>query len=199
MKTPFQAMVAALAVLALSSSLEAQSQSQDDENRMRADCRLAQQVIATGNPAPQTGWAYGIIGACGHGAQTLADRWTSAPDGAALTQLMVESARLNDRRILTAMLPLIGDASRPLAVRRAAMYVAIQLHSPELIMTDDLWRNPAGAGLFRRSHFFQRAGEQPLTASDRSAILAAFTQLAQADPDATIRAVAKSIARDLTP
>ena len=45
------------------------AQAQPDEVRLRSNCRLALQVIKTGQPAPQTEWALRQVDACGLAAQ----------------------------------------------------------------------------------------------------------------------------------
>jgi len=45
----------------------AKAQTNPDSVKLRNDCRLAVQVISTGNPAPHLEWARSLIGNCGRG------------------------------------------------------------------------------------------------------------------------------------
>jgi hypothetical protein len=56
----------------------AHAQANPDSVKMRNDCRLAAQVLTSGNPAPRLEWARGFIGYCGTG------EWVAATRGAVL-------------------------------------------------------------------------------------------------------------------
>lgn len=55
------AILIAVCVFAAAAPLHGQSKGQYDKTRRRNDCRLADQVIETGQPATKKEWAYGYI------------------------------------------------------------------------------------------------------------------------------------------
>lgn len=142
---------ATLAVF-LSLPLSAQPGERDDPH-LRNDCRLAAQVIRTGNPAPRREWAMGAIRRCDQsGPATLADAWrTPVPaEPSQLDELFNATRDFNDRRVVDAVATVARDASTPDVTRIYALALLFNYAVPGLyIDTDDLLHpgdTPPGLG-----------------------------------------------------
>lgn len=127
--------VAAAALLIVSTlPVGAQGHGQDTAlaAQHRSDCRLASQVLTTGNPAPHREWALRFIGSCGsEGPTALAVQWTRARgSGEELEQLVRSSARLRDARLYRELRATAQDPARPPAVRVGAMLVLSRYSDP---------------------------------------------------------------------
>lgn len=107
-------MLIVLAAVLLWKPLSAQSGERTDPH-LRNDCRLAAQVLRTGNPAPRREWALDAIRRCDvSGPDVISDLWRNAApsDPGALGQLWNATRHFNDRRIV--------DAVAEVALRKTA-------------------------------------------------------------------------------
>ena len=89
-------------VASANTTLGAQSSSQNDNNRLRHDCRLAARVIQTGHAAPKMEWAYDIIHVCSEAGAALAGSWSHTLTGKDLANRRLRSAEVNDGRVMLA-------------------------------------------------------------------------------------------------
>lgn len=164
---------AALVVIVFAVPAGAQAHGQDSARaaKHRSDCRLASQVLTTGNPAPHREWALQFIGSCGSdGPAALALQWTRARGpGEELEQLVRSSARLRDARLYRQLRATTQDGSRPPAVRVGAMLVLTRYTDPrnaiwlsDLRPPDPIRRVPLV--LSSASHGAQVDGEEPVGA-----------------------------------
>ena len=91
----------------------------------RNDCRLAAQVLTTGQPQTKRDWARGYIANCeNEGVPAIVQEWRNVPsDTAAVVQLMRASRAIRDIRIYEQARAVAVDRSRADVVRVGAMHV----------------------------------------------------------------------------
>ena len=91
----------------------------------RIDCRLAAQVLITGEPHTRRPWARENIAACeNEGPPAIAQEWRNVgSDTTEVIRLMRASTRIRDSRIYEAARAVVLDRSRPDVVRVGAMHV----------------------------------------------------------------------------
>ena len=105
------------------------AQADPDEVRLRNNCRLARQVIETGQPAPHTDWALRQIGACGPATQGAAlgsavRRLRAETDTTVLREFWRASRYLLDGELFRASLDIAGD---PGASTHARVFALLSL------------------------------------------------------------------------
>jgi hypothetical protein len=91
----------------------------------RNDCRLAAQVLITGEPHTKRDWARDYISNCEHeGPPAIVQEWRTVPgDTAAVVKVMRASTMIRDARIYEQVRAVVLDRSRPDVVRVGAMHV----------------------------------------------------------------------------
>ncbi|HET7024223.1 MAG TPA: hypothetical protein VFI39_03355 [Gemmatimonadales bacterium] len=125
--------------------------------KLRDDCRLAEQVLRTGDPAPKRAWAIGIIGACPQGGQVMADGLLAlrqSQDTVALEGLLDEVQGYQSPELWSAALQVATDAgSSPLA-RAYSFHILIDDLGMSLVVTNhELLDTPVGGTcIFGRVH-----------------------------------------------
>lgn len=117
---------AGLLALFLLSGFAAPLRAQDEQSaeaHHRNQCRLAAQVLRTGQPAPKREWARNYITTCREeGPAILAENWRTTPaDTGQLRYLVINTGRLRDERLYSALRAVALDRSRPSLVRIGAM------------------------------------------------------------------------------
>jgi hypothetical protein len=185
---------------ALAGSAYAQEPAERDDVHLRNDCRLAAQVLATGQPAPHYPWALGFISRCDDsGPAALAALWTglSETDGPALESIAFHTSRLRDQRILEVVLRVARDGGRPARTRLAALQVLASYFDTAYVTLETLEAPPPVAVLTRLIDFVPSDGSQPLAAGAPQTIRAELETLGQADPDPVIQRAAQFVARAL--
>lgn len=92
---------------------------------MRNHCRLASQVLLTGDPAPLLAWATAYIVSCADdGPPALISRWRSLDGaGSALDELTRSTMRIRDGRLYQELMLTAQEGTRPAPIRVAAMLV----------------------------------------------------------------------------
>ena len=172
-------------MLALPSVSGAQSRSQDEENRLRDDCRLATQVIETGVPAPKTEWAYGIIASCSSDQQAsaLAAAWARPMDGQRLEMIAARSASIADARLLDATVRVATSPERTVAERIAALNLVTHYLKPGWGISQEFWMQPERFSMSIWADAPQEAGDVPITDADRQAALAALRAMSASAAD----------------
>lgn len=100
--------------------------------RHRNNCRLAGQVVTTGEPHAKMDWAEAYIGMCPQEAPAIfARRWLTVPgDTHSVAILLHRSARFEDARIYEQLRRTVLDRSRPAVVRVGAMLVLVRYVDP---------------------------------------------------------------------
>jgi len=100
------------------------AQANPDSVHHRNNCRLAEQVLSTGHPAPREEWALGIVWNCRDAGPVLATRLTDArasTDSAYLNALTAPLIQIRDGQVFAAGLALAGDRAASLPARVAAI------------------------------------------------------------------------------
>lgn len=157
-------------------------------------CEAAGKLAAVATDPRVLSVAYLVLDRCPNSAATLANIWATPPASAeALFQLVRKSADMSDRRILDATLPVVQNASVPLATRRAALDVVLAQFNPSVVISDAAWLDPEHSSLGSRSDYYQAPGEQPITAADRQRIITTFHQMSISAANSQWRRVAKRI------
>lgn len=110
----------------------AHAQADPGEVKLRNECRLAEQVLRTGTPAPRREWAlHRLPGCADEGAPSLARQWTTVPDSEErIEELMRVSMRLRDGRLYSQILETARNPAQPARVRVAAMLVLAKYVNP---------------------------------------------------------------------
>lgn len=123
-------------LLSAPSALEAQHKERDDA-QLRNDCRLAAQILRTGQPAPHRSWAYTVITRCDEsGAATLASVWTQNPpaDEAMLGELAGATRYFPMREVFDALRATAADVQVATAPRVYALSVVASFAEPRTFL-----------------------------------------------------------------
>lgn len=200
-----------LLVLALASAPVRAQEGQEHAAaaKRRNDCRLAGQVIGTGQPHPKIEWAEALVEVCPEeGPPVFARRWsTVAGDTGAVATLLHQSARLRDARIYTQLRRTVLDRTRPPVVRVGAMLALARYVDPY----DRAWFNevapPEGTvrhvrvPLGRALHSDAITGASPLPPMMRDEVLELLDRIAaahQTEPR-TVWYAAAALAKGMRP
>lgn len=184
----------------LVSAAEAQIRREGEDVHVRNECRLAAQVLTTGEPAPHYRWALGYVIRCDEsGPPALATLWgrLSDPDRDDLEFLSYNTSRLRDQRILEAVVTVAQDPGRHTLVRLAAFQVLVSYFDTGYVSIDALEAPPAVRVMPRMIDFVPSDGAEPLRSDAEETILAVMQDLAQGDPDPTVQRAAEFVARGL--
>jgi len=155
--------------------------------RYRNNCRLAAQVLRTGEPHGRRDWAVGYIAGCGdEGPVVLGEQWrTAAFEGEFLDALVRSSMRIRDARLYEQLRATAADRTRPAPARVGAMLVLARYVDPgsalwlsDLIPPDSI-RHIRLVGASTTATW-QRTGAQPLTTRVAPAVLALLENIAAA-------------------
>ncbi|HET7234310.1 MAG TPA: hypothetical protein VFJ16_30130 [Longimicrobium sp.] len=120
---------------------------QSSEAHARNNCRLAEQVLATGHPAPHTEWAIRVIPGCGaRGGQAVSaflQRTRRATESGPLDRLVESVWGMRDSRIFATALSIAGDATsseyaRLQSIRILSSLVTANTH----VSVDQIGKNP---------------------------------------------------------
>jgi hypothetical protein len=104
------------------------AQTSPDSVQQRNNCRLAEQVLAAGHPAPREEWALGVVWNCAEAGPTLARSLSAArasTDTAYLNALTAPSNRIRDGSVFAAAANLAQDRSASVPARVAAFRTLI--------------------------------------------------------------------------
>ena len=183
--------------LALLLSSTAQGQANPDSIKLRDDCRLAEQVLSTGQPATHRQDALSIIGHCGReGIPATIAAWSSAGSDQTELQILVTATRaFASQEITDALVSTVGQASRPLEVRVAALQVLITFADPAAVPA---FRDLVGDSTALLIHFYGRVdhpfpvvGRETLTGSLTDRLRTVLGAVASSDGDARMRVAAR--------
>jgi hypothetical protein len=143
--TPRILLLVALLVLTAAAPAAAQADRAAEAHK-RNDCRLAGQVLASGQPHPRYEWARAAIVDCEEeGPVYFAAQWDTAPaDSSALRQMIAGSSRVRDARVYASLRQTATDASRPSVVRVAAMIALAEYVDPHISIDLSELRVPEG-------------------------------------------------------
>jgi hypothetical protein len=127
------------------------AQANPDSIHHRNDCRLAEQALSTGHPAPREEWALGVVWNCRDAGPVLAAALTGArasSDSAYLNALTAPLIRLRDGYVFAAALALAGDRSASLHARAAAIRALMYAVRPGGYVDPAALSNPRAVNCF---------------------------------------------------
>jgi len=127
------------------------AQGSPDSVQHRNNCRLAEQVLSTGHPAPREDWALGIAWSCPQIAPTLARALTAArafTDTAYLNALTAPFVRVRDGSVFSAAMNLAQDPSASVPARVAAIRTLMFAVRPGWFVDFAWLMNPSTAYCF---------------------------------------------------
>lgn len=110
------------------------AQARPDSVKLRNDCRLAEQVLTTGHPAPHREWASWTIRKCTGAGPVVAQaivRLRASSDTALLKVVTAPAAVVRDRAIYEAGLSILSDASASIQARVYAVRMLAWLFYPD--------------------------------------------------------------------
>lgn len=202
------AVIGGCALLAAAADARAQAVSRPGDVRLRNDCRLAAQVLRTGEPHPRRAWALGVIRECAsEGPAVVAGLWADpALDSAEVERLVPASRVLRDGRVAAAALEAARSPTRPAAIRLWAMSVLVTLvdESSELplamLAPPPGWKPGQSIRMILGGHAADAVpptpGEVPLPPGFEGTVIQTLHSLAS-DPNPRIAYVAAALAKRL--
>ena len=187
----------AVALLTMTSTVAAVAQD-TSTTAGRLNCVSASQIVARSHHQSLLADAYSVLIRCPGAAATLAQVWNTPPsDSSTLAKLTRRSAGIADRRILAAKLPIVSNGLFNPSIRRAALEVVIAQYDPSYVISSSTWSDPEHTSVARDSDYYQKSGEEPVTAIERQAIIDGLRRMAASDSDDRLRRVATRLLNDL--
>jgi hypothetical protein len=190
-------------VLCAAAPMRAQGAPPANEAQKRNDCRLADQVVRTGHPAPHREWAYTMLLGCEETEPAaIAAMWTGArhPVGDEFQFLIRATRRVRDRRVYSALRSVGESDANDLDTRLHALGLLIVYVKPiALILHPSDLRSPpdAPSPLGRIvTHTDVVLGSEPV-GDVREELRAYYLELKESDPDAVIRNAARILLRHI--
>jgi len=108
--------------------------------KARNDCRLAAQIVRTGQPATKAEWAWDMIHACpeaGDASSAALDRLRSDGDTAHFTPVIRVAFNVRDGKLFATALNVAGDGSASPTAREASFIVLVSQITEDQIATFD--------------------------------------------------------------
>jgi hypothetical protein len=181
-----------------------------EDVHLRNDCRLAAQVLRTGQPATKTSWAWAVISLCANdGPPVLAELWASvsSDDSARAETVLNASSRLRDQRIADAARRVAMNPANTDAVRLSGIILLIRYADPHSGLAVPLLVAPDGWTPGRRVRMIsggwgphkipQTEGEVPLGADFGNSVVSLLRAIAGGDSSHRIQYVATGLASRL--
>lgn len=199
---------ATMAVLGLGGGAEAQAADTAARAKLRANCRLAHQVLTKDQPATKTEWAIQKISSCpelgGEAIAAALERRSEATSRSeVLEQLVLTADQLIDQRIFRAALKIARDPAAGEVARIQALRVAHFQLDPFIrfapfeayVRSDEPLR-----GVFFTPTSSQATVGRPLAEDARGSALSVLDEL-QTDPSTPerVRTAAENIAATIRP
>lgn len=120
-----------------------QGQAVPDSVHLRNDCRLAAQVLRTGQPANKRTWAEAFIPSCGsEGAAVLAETWTArslSDDTLELNSLRRSLQQVRDERIFRSLLQSVESPSASSSARLVAWSLLFNTFNRSAWLPESEW------------------------------------------------------------
>jgi hypothetical protein len=205
--------VAAVALIVVSSApataqdAERQQKREREDVHLRNDCRLAVQVLMSGQPANKREWALWRINDCDEsGPPVLARMWRGVTaDSAALAEAIYYSVQLRDRRVYDTVSSIARDRTAPALKRAAALHLLGRWARPGFMLAYRQFFTPAYESQQGRAqevvfvdHDTQIDGAEPLPAAVRADVIRLARDITASDPDVRLRDAAKLLSRWLS-
>ncbi|MBA3889800.1 MAG: hypothetical protein H0X64_04650 [Gemmatimonadaceae bacterium] len=169
-----------------------------DSVRLRNECRLAAQVLATGKPAPHRAEALALLPVCGSIAiPAMQHLWSldTLPRHELDALAFASKTSLSDA-VLRTLVQVAESHTRPSRIRATALSVLVSVAFPDRDITPDELTTelPAGRRLIvpYRSHPYGQYGRRDLTVAPAGELAALVTRLEQ-DPKPEIRRAARTL------
>ena len=172
-------------------------QAKPDSVKLRNDCRLAEQVLTTGEPGPRRTEALKVIGLCGGEATaTFVLLWSSTGNDRAELDLLVTATRaFVAAPVVDALFATLTQAGRPLNGRVATLLVLLTYADPSVLPGFDAFVGDSTRllrGFYGHvDHPFPVVGRESLPQPVTSRLRTALQTIAAADPDARMRVAAR--------
>src|SRR5215207_9285139 len=97
----------------------------------RNDCRLAAQVLRTGESHTKHEWALDYVSTCGdEGPVVLVEQWQRLTEASQVEDLVWASGRIRDARLYRGLTATTADRSRPATIRIGAMLALAKYVDP---------------------------------------------------------------------
>lgn len=188
------------ALLTLAARPASAQTSERQDPHVRNDCRLAAQIIRTGNPSPHRAWAYEAIRYCEEsGPDVLVAVWrTAAPENRiALMELVRATGNFNDMRIVNVLAEVFGSGRHSDTTR---IYAGVLLYSyavPGIYLDeDDLLKGEKRSPAMRMVSHDTRADNTRATLGDlRSKVFEVLTSVATAESGGAVGNAARTMVR----
>jgi hypothetical protein len=188
-----------LALILVLPACAAAQQGTSDSVHIRNQCRLATQIVTTGNPEPHATWAYEQISRCGaQGGAAVAAAIRSArqlSDTDALDRITGPALYLVDGQVVGAALDIVEDRAATKQARVFAFRTLILAVSPGRVLTYEQLSGRDCFGLPRNLHHEIERGA-PLPADFRERIRSAAEMVggdAEAAPEVHRAAVCTTL------
>lgn len=191
-----------LALLVLASSAAA-AQADPDSVKFRNDCRLASQVLTTGQPGPHTEDALSIIGLCGReGYDALYKAWNDDRFGEQQFGTLVTSTRaIVFPALVDSLFEVGGNAGYSTVHRVAALLVLTTYADPYKIPSFGDLIGPRDVILSRTfgsiDHPYNAAGRNKLRAPLMPRLLDFLSQVEDSDANPEMRTAARVLILNL--
>lgn len=112
-----------------------------DSVHLRNDCRLAAQILQSGEPANKREWALGFVPNCGaSGVAAIAEKWRAnenSNDSSLLVELRVAAFHLSDRTLFETFLGTAGSSSASSQARIESWRYLLRFSNPGLYLPDE--------------------------------------------------------------
>lgn len=188
----------AIAVISTADAASAQGQRENYNATLRADCRLALQVITTGRPEPKYDWAIDRIASCDDTAGEAVPTWIrrASNDSLDLLKSRIAGRTIRDQRILDAVMEVARSSALAWRPRVSALRIMMSYIDPSIVVEpEDITTAPHNEPTVHvLGHAHQIEGTHPLAPGAPVAIRALFESLAAADPDQKVRSTARMFA-----
>jgi len=131
---------AIMALLVGVSSTPLRAQANPDSIHLRNDCRLATQILRTGNPANKREWALGTIGWCGRdGVDAFVVDWKSKEanaDSQTLADMRYSVYNIRDRVLFETLLSTAQSSNSSTRARVEAWYYLLNQVAPAIYISE---------------------------------------------------------------
>src|SRR5574341_818799 len=180
----------------------ARAQVNPDSVKLRNDCRLAEQVLTTGEPATHRQEALTVIGLCGReSVPALLSVWSSIGGARTDLELLVTSTRgFVSPALVDTLLSVLHQPARALTVRVASLLVLLTYVDPWVVPGFDDFLGDSAALDTRYfghlDHSGPPAGHETIPASLRDQLRTSLRAISASDPDAGMRAAARVALRN---
>jgi hypothetical protein len=198
--TRYMGIAALVAVTGFSCAPLAAQAGERADPRLRNDCRLATQVLQTGQPAPRREWALEVIRRCDQsGPAALAAFWRSgAPENAAeLDQLFNATRSFNDRSVVDAVAEVArrGTATETTRIYAFALLFSYAVPGWYIEIADLLRPRETPARMSAVTHDASARSTRAVLGDLRPEVSAILQSVVEAEPNSRVAGAAETVLR----